>query len=296
MSVLDDADDRFDEAPAASIRLAHRFAALRAERRGGLVVYLTATDPDPETSLALLKGLPRAGVDVIELGMPFSDPMADGPVIQSASSRALKAGGSLAQTLAMVRAFRAEDDATPLVLMGYYNPIYSHGPERFATDAAAAGVDGCIVVDLPPEEADELAGHLKSRHIDFIFLATPTTDCARLPIVLEKASGFIYYVSIAGITGTASATQQAIAQAALRLRHQTSLPIAVGFGLNTPEQVAAVAGVADAAVVGSAVVRRLAAGLDAQGQARPGLVEDVLSFVHTLAAACRPASREETRP
>ncbi len=274
-------------AASASVRLERRFAALQTEQRGGLVVYIMAADPDPDTSLAILKGLPRMGVDVIELGVPFSDPMADGPVIQAASQRALKAGGSLSRTLAMARAFRTEDNTTPLVLMGYYNPIYIYGPERFAADAAAAGVDGCIVVDLPPEEANELAGILKARNIDFIFLATPTTDCARLPVVLEKASGFIYYVSITGITGTTSATRQAIGQAVLRLRHQTELPIAVGFGIKTPEQVTAVADIADAAVVGSAVVQHIAAGLDVAGQPRPGLVEEVLSFVNTLASACR---------
>ncbi|VBB69246.1 Tryptophan synthase alpha chain [invertebrate metagenome] len=268
-----------------SARLQRRLTALQARKRGGLVVYIMAADPDVETSMAILKGLPKMGVDVIELGLPFSDPMADGPVIQAASQRALKAGGSLVRTLEMVRLFRARDNVTPLVLMSYYNPIYVYGPQRFATAAAKVGIDGCIIIDLPPEEADELAEFLKAKSVDFILLATPTTDCMRLRYVLEKASGFLYYISIKGVTGTISATEKNICSSVLHLRKNTKLPIAVGFGINTPEQVAMVASIADAAVVGSAVVRRIAAGLDAKGHPRSGLVEEVLSFVEGLATA-----------
>lgn len=270
-------------------RIAGRFSALKAEGRAGLVTFITAGDPDRATAQALLDGLPAAGADLIELGMPFSDPMADGPAIQASSLRALNAGASLGTTLEMVRAFRVKDQLTPIILMGYYNPIHAHGVAEFCLEAAAAGVDGLIVVDLPPEEAEELAGPARGQGIDFIFLAAPTTDDARLPKVLASASGFVYYVSIAGITGTASASLEAIGGALARLRRHTALPLAVGFGLKTPAQVAAVGKIADAAVVGSAIVQKLADGLSPEAEATPGLVEGVLTFVGELAAGLRPA-------
>ena len=264
-------------------RLADRFAALKADGRAGLVTFVTAGDPDLATSQAILDGLPAAGADIIELGMPFSDPMADGPAIQAASLRALKSGAGLRTTLDMVARFRRKDSATPVVLMGYFNPIYVFGVEGFCSEAAAAGVDGLIVVDLPPEEAAELSGPARAAGIDVIVLTAPTTGEERLAQVLRGAGGFVYYVSIAGVTGTASAGVDAIAAAVARLRRHTSLPVAVGFGLRTAPQVAAVAKLADAAVVGSAIVERLAAGLDDQGRAGPGLVEGVLALVRTLA-------------
>ncbi|MCZ6483987.1 MAG: tryptophan synthase subunit alpha, partial [Alphaproteobacteria bacterium] len=245
---------------AAADRIAERFAGLRAEGRAGFVTFVTAGDPDFETSLAIVKGLPAAGADLIELGMPFSDPMADGPAIQASSQRALKAGGSLKRTLELVGAFRDGDDGTPVVLMGYYNPIYIYGVERFIDDALAAGVDGLIVVDLPPEEDEELCLPALEAGLHFIRLATPTTDEKRLPKVLTNTSGFIYFVSITGITGTKSVDSEAVAGAVSRLRESTGLPIAVGFGIKTPEQAAAIARVADAAVVGSALVNRIAEG------------------------------------
>ena len=272
-----------------SSRFDTRFARLRAERRGGLVTYLSAGDPDPDTALAILKGLPAAGADVIELGMPFTDPMADGPAVQASSLRALRAGISLRRTLDLVRAFRQEDGETPVVLMGYFNPIYRYGPETFARDAAAAGIDGLIVVDLPPEEDEELRIPAAAAGLSLVRLVAPTTDEARLPRVLGEAGGFIYYVSITGITGTASPSIESVAAATARLRRFTDLPIAVGFGIKTPEQAAAIAGVADAAVVGSALVQRVAANLDAEGRARPGLVEDVLGLVRDLAGGVRQA-------
>ncbi len=281
---------------AGSSRLQEIFATLRAENKGGLVVYVMAADPDVETSLAILRGLPRMGVDVIELGVPFSDPLADGPIIQRASQRALKAGGSLVRTLELARLFRTENNTTPLILMGYYNPIYVYGPERFAKAAAAVGIDGCIIVDLPPEEADEVIEFLKPRGIDFIFLATPTTDCARLHFILEKSYSFLYYVSLTGTTGSPSATQQAITQAIRRLRQKTELPLAVGFGIRTPEQVAAGARVADAVVVGSAVVQRIADGLDTNGRQKPGLVKEVFSWIKELALAAHTVSRKRGCP
>ena len=270
-------------------RIARRFAALKAEGRAGLVAFLTAGDPDRETSLALVRGLPGAGADLIEIGMPFTDPMADGPAIQAASLRALAAGMTLSGTLDLVRAFRTGDAETPVILMGYFNPIYRYGVARFLTDAKTAGVDGLIVVDLPPEEDEELCLPALAAGISFIRLATPTTDDARLPAVLRHTSGFVYYVSIAGITGTAAASDQAIIEAVTRLRGHTELPVAVGFGITSRDRAAAVAKVADAAVVGSAIVSRLAAGLDADGKARAGLVDDVLGFVRDLAAGVRGA-------
>ena len=270
-------------------RIARRFAALKGEGRAGLVTFLTAGDPDPETSLAVVKGLPAAGADLIELGMPFTDPMADGPAIQASSLRALKAGGRMTRTLDMVRAFREGDKATPIVLMGYYNPIYRYGNERFLADAKAAGVDGLIVVDLPPEEDDELCLPAKAAGIDFIRLATPTTDDRRLPAVLRNTAGFVYYVAIAGITGTRSAADADVTKAVTRLKRHTALPVAVGFGIRKPAQAAAVAAVADAAVVGSALVDRVAGNLDAAGRAKSGLKDDLLGLVAELAAAVKSA-------
>jgi tryptophan synthase alpha chain len=272
-------------------RIERRFAQLRQEGRAGLVAYLTAGDPDPDTSLALFEGLAGAGADLVEIGMPFSDPMADGPSIQAAGQRALKAGMTLRKTLAMVERLRTRDADTPLVLMGYYNPIYQYGAEAFARDAAAAGVDGAIIVDLPPEEDAELAGPARAAGLDIVRLATPTSDEARLPAIVTHASGFIYYVAIAGITGTRSATAASVQAAVARLRRFTELPVAVGFGIKNPLQAAEVAKAADAAVVGTALVDRLALNLDADGKAKPGLVDRVLADIRALAAGVRAARR-----
>ena len=262
-------------------RIVARFAALKAENRAALVSFIMAGDPDREISQAMLNGLPAAGADVIELGMPFTDPMADGPAIQLAAQRALAAGGSLRQTLEMVAAFRTLDSHTPIILMGYYNPIYAWGAEKFAADAARAGVDGLIIVDLPPEEAGELVPHLRASGIDFIVLTTPTSDDARLPVVLANASGFVYYVSIAGVTGTGSATTAAIQGAVTRIHGHTDLPVCVGFGIRTAEQAAEIACAAEGAVVGSAIVQVLAE----QGPA------PALALVRTLAAGVRGARK-----
>ncbi len=270
-------------------RIERRFAALRAEGRAGFVVYLTAGDPDPDTSYALFSRLKEAGADLVEIGMPFSDPMADGPAIQAAGLRALKAGATLRNTLAMVRRLRERDADTPFVLMGYYNPIYRYGAEAFARDAVAAGVDGAIIVDLPPEEDAELAGPARAAGLDIVRLATPTSDEKRLPTVVAHASGFVYYVAIAGITGTRSADAASVHAAVARLRRFTQLPVAVGFGIKTPAQAAEIAKVADAAVVGSALVDRLAANLDPDGKARPTLVNAVLGDISALAAGVRGA-------
>ena len=264
-------------------RIAARFAALREAGRAGLVPYLTAGDPDPDTSARLFAGLAAAGADLIEIGMPFSDPMADGPAIQEAGQRALKQGMNLRHTLALVRELRRVDDATPIVLMGYYNPIHRYGAEAFARDAVDAGVDGVIVVDLPPEEDGELTGPARAAALDVIRLTTPTSDEQRLPRIVEHASGFIYYIAITGITGTRSAASSDVAAAVARLRRFTDLPIAVGFGIKTPEQAAQVARIADAAVVGTTLVQRLAGNLDADNTARPGLVDAVLTDVRALA-------------
>src|SRR4051795_730143 len=272
-------------------RITGRFAKMREEGRAGLVIYLTAGDPDPETSLALFAGLAAAGADLIEIGMPFSDPMADGPSIQAAGTRALKRGMTLRKTLAMLRHLRERDPDTPYVLMGYYNPIYRYGAEAFARDAIAAGVDGAIIVDLPPEEDEELAEPARKAGLDIVRLATPTSDEARLPAIVTHASGFIYYVAIAGITGTKSAEAASVHQAVARLRRFTDLPVAVGFGIKTPAQAAEIAGTADAAVVGTAIVDRLALNLDPEGNAKPGLVEAVLGDVRALAAGVRSARR-----
>jgi tryptophan synthase alpha chain len=273
-------------------RIRRRFETLKGQGRGGLVTFVTAGDPDYETALAIVKGLPEAGADLIEIGMPFSDPMADGPAIQASSLRALKTGMTLKKTLALVTAFRAGDKDTPVVLMGYYNPIYRYGVDRFLTDAKTAGVDGLIVVDLPPEEDQELCLPALAAGVNFIRLATPTTDDERLPAVLANTSGFVYYVSIMGITGTRSAADTEIAAAVARLKRHTDLPVAVGFGIRTPEQAATVAGIADAAVVGSAIVDKIVASLDDHGKAKPALVKETLGFVAQLAQGVRSAHRK----
>ncbi|WP_018699371.1 tryptophan synthase subunit alpha [Amorphus coralli] len=270
-------------------RIDARFAALRSEGRAGLVTFLTAGDPDQAASQALLDGLPAAGADIIELGMPFTDPMADGPAIQAASLRALQAGQTVPKTLDMVRAFRRHDDATPIVLMGYFNPIHSYGRDRFLADAVEAGVDGLIIVDLPPEEDDELCLPALEAGLAFIRLATPTTDEKRLPKVLANTSGFVYYVSIAGITGTAAPDPARVAKAVDRIKAHTPLPVAVGFGVKTPEQAGEIAGAADAVVVGSALVSAVANSLDSGGKATAATAPAVLDLVRTLAEGVRAA-------
>ncbi|WP_319633496.1 tryptophan synthase subunit alpha [Pelagibius marinus] len=268
-------------------RIEKRFAAVKAEGRGALVTFVTAGDPDYDTSLEIVKGLPGAGADLIELGMPFSDPMAEGPPIQASSLRALKAGMTLNKTLDMVREFRKDDADTPIILMGYFNPIYSHGVDRFVKDAKVAGVDGLIIVDLPPEEDTELCLPALEAGIHWIRLATPTTDDKRLPVVLNNTSGFVYYVSIMGITGTAAVPTDHVREAVARLRRHTELPVAVGFGIRTPEQAATISGVADGAVVGSAIVDAVKAELDDNGKAKPGLAAKVLALVESLANGVR---------
>ena len=272
---------------ADSGRIRRRFETLESAGRGGLVTFITAGDPTYETSKEIVFGLPEAGADLIELGMPFSDPMADGPSIQAASLRALASGMKLARVLEMVREFRARDEDTPIVLMGYYNPIYSYGVEKFVAEARNSGVDGLIIVDLPPEEDEELCLPALNAGLNFIRLATPTTDDQRLPAVLSNTSGFVYYVSVMGITGTSSATDTAVKTAVERLHRHTDLPIAVGFGIKTPEGARAVASVANAAVVGSAIVDRIAGGLEANGKPKAGLVAGVLDYVGELAAGVR---------
>lgn len=279
-------------APAAdSGRIKARFEALKSAGRGGLVTFFTAGDPDPETSLEILRGLPGAGADLIELGMPFTDPMADGPSIQAAGQRALKHEIKLGRILDMVRRFRAEDADTPVILMGYYNPIFVYGVERFLADVRDCGADGLIIVDLPPEEDEELCIPALAAGVNFIRLATPTTDDKRIPAVLNNTSGFVYYVAITGITGTRAAAVDEVRPAVARLKRHTDLPVAVGFGIKTPAQAAEIASVADAAVVGSALVERVGANLDEDANAKPGLVEDVLGFVRSLADGLRSAKR-----
>ncbi len=266
-------------------RIDKKFAGLKREGRAGLVAFITAGDPDYDTSLAILKSLPKAGADIVELGMPFSDPMADGPAIQASSQRALAAGQTMKQTLAMVSAFRASDDTTPIVLMGYYNPIYVYPVDRFVADAAKAGVDGLIVVDMPPEEDAELRPQASEGGLNFIRLATPTTDARRLPAVLAQTSGFVYYVSIAGITGTKAPDLAEVAAHVGRIKAKTSLPVAVGFGVKSEEQVRAIARIADAVVVGSALVNAIAESLDAEGRATNATKGQVLGLVSRLAGA-----------
>jgi tryptophan synthase alpha chain len=272
-----------------------RFADLRSEGRAGLLPFITAGDPDLATSAAILKSLPGAGADVIELGMPFSDPMADGPAVQASSQRSLKAGTKLRDVLSMVGEFRKSDQATPIVLMGYFNPIYSYGVEPFIADAVAAGVDGLIIVDLPPEEDADFCIPAITAGLHFIRLAAPTTDKNRLPQVLANTSGFLYYVSITGITGTASPDMDAVSTQVARLRNSTDLPIAVGFGIKTPAQAEVVAGFADGVAVGSAIVNEIAANLDAKGKAKKGLVEKVSTLVQGLADGVRAAATSTRR-
>jgi tryptophan synthase alpha chain len=270
-------------------RIDARFAQLKKERRSAFVTFLMAGDPDPVTSLAILKAMPSAGADVIEIGMPFTDPMADGPSIQAAGLRALKAGMTLKKTLQMVRDFRRDDDTTPLVLMGYYNPIYIYGVDRFLADAKSAGVDGLIIVDLPPEEDTELCLPALKAGLNFIRLATPTTDDKRLPAVLANTSGFVYYVSITGITGAAAANAKAVAEAVARIKRHTSLPVCAGFGIRTPEAAQAIAERADGAVVGTALVDALRGSLDPDGRATVRTVNTVASLAASLAQGVKGA-------
>ena len=270
-------------------RIEARFAACAAEGRGALGVYISAGDPDLEPGQALMNGLPGAGADMIEFGMPFTDPMADGPAVQAAGLRALAAGMTQPKVLAMVRAFRETDADTPIILMGYYNPIYSYGVERFLDDAKAAGVDGMIVVDLPPEEDDELCLPSLRKGLAFIRLATPTTDDVRLPTVLNHTAGFVYYVSITGVTGTVDVPVEIVTRAVERLKRHTDLPVCVGFGIKTPAQAAAVAKVSDGAIVGSAVADTIKTSLDADGKATARTVPDTLAFVKSLADGVRGA-------
>jgi tryptophan synthase alpha chain len=272
-----------------SDRIDRCFARLREKNRAAFVPFITAGDPDRETSAALLRALPEAGADIIELGMPFSDPMADGPAVQAASLRALAAGTTLVDVLSLVADHRRHDPDTPIILMGYYNPIYSYGPERFLDDALAAGVDALIIVDLPPEHDDELCLPALARGVSFIRLASPTTDDARLPTVLNNTSGFVYYVSITGITGTKSADADQVSHAVDRLRQHTDLPIAVGFGIRTPDQAAAIARTADAAVVGSAIVSTVDSSLDKNGRATTQTVAQTIALVRDLAAGVHGA-------
>jgi tryptophan synthase alpha chain len=273
-------------------RIDARFAALRRGGRAGLITFVMAGDPDPDTSGAILKALPAAGADVIEIGMPFTDPMADGPAIQAAGLRALRTGQNLAKTVDLVRDFRSSDVATPVVLMGYYNPIYIYGVARFLADAKAAGVDGLIVVDLPPEEDTELCLPALRAGLNFIRLATPTTDDKRLPAVLANTSGFVYYVSITGITGAAAPDAGLVVEAVRRIKRHTDLPVAVGFGVRDAASAAAIAQGAEAVVVGSALVERVRLSLDAAGKATPATAAAVTALVAELAAGVRNARQQ----
>lgn len=266
-------------------RIAQRFADLKAQNRAGFVAFVSAGDPDYDTSLKILKGLPKAGADIVELGMPFTDPMAEGPAIQASYLRALKSGQTMAKTFAMVRAFREGDQTTPLVLMGYYNPIYSYGPEKFAREARACGVDGLIIVDLTPEEDQELREPAVAAGLDLIRLAAPTSDANRLKTIVAGASGFIYYVAITGPTGTKQVNPADVAVAVKRVKAATSLPIAVGFGIRSEVDAGAIAKIADAAVVGSALVAEIGRFVDATGRISAGVTEAVLSLVARLANA-----------
>jgi len=268
-------------------RIDKKFADLKSQGRAGLVTFITGGDPDYDTSLAILKALPGAGADIIEIGMPFSDPMADGPAIQASSLRALNAGQTMKKTLSMVREFRTKDDTTPIVLMGYYNPIYVYPVDRFVADAVEAGADGLIVVDLPPEEDEELRPAATAAGMNVIRLATPTTDAKRLPAVLSNTSGFVYYVSIAGITGTAAPDIDSVAAHVGRIKANTSLPIAVGFGVKTEDQVSAFARIAEGVVVGSALVSALAQSLDGEGKATEATKPELLGLVKRLSRVLR---------
>ena len=275
-------------------RIERRFAAVAKQGRAALVTFTMAGDPDADTSLTVLKALPKAGADVLEIGVPFTDPMADGPAIQASGLRALKSGQTLKKTLAMVRDFRNTDDDTPIVLMGYYNPIYVYGVDRFLADATSAGVDGLIVVDLPPEEDIELCLPALNAGVNFIRLATPTTDDKRLPTVLANTSGFVYYVSITGITGAAAPDAARVGAAVARIKRHCKLPVAVGFGVKTAAQASAIAQHADGVVVGSALVDALRATLDANNEATAGTVKAVTDLVAELAAGVRAAKRVES--
>lgn len=272
-------------------RIDARFAELKKQGRSAFVTFVMAGDPDPKTSLDIVKALPKAGADIIELGMPFTDPMADGPSIQAAGLRALKAGMTLKKTLEMVRGFRQDDDATPVVLMGYYNPIYIYGVEKFLADAKAAGVDGLIIVDLPPEEDDELCLPAMRAGLNFIRLATPTTDDKRLPAVLANTSGFVYYVAITGITGAAAPDSKTVGEAVARIKRHTKLPVCVGFGIRTPEAARAIAENANGSVVGTALVDALRGSLDAEGRATAKTVGAVADLVAALAQGVRGAKQ-----
>src|SRR5690349_13398312 len=274
-----------------STRIDARFAELAKEGRSAFVTYVMAGDPDPATSLDIVKALPKAGADVIELGIPFTDPMADGPSIQAAGLRALKGGMTLKKTLEMVRSFRKDDDVTPLVLMGYYNPIYIYGVDKFLIDAKAAGVDGLIIVDLPPEEDAELCLPAVKAGLNFIRLATPTTDDKRLPAVLANTSGFVYYVSITGITGSTGGETKTVGEAVARIKRHTKLPVCVGFGIRTPDAARAIAEKADGSVVGTALVDALRDSLDAQGKATAKTVPAVADLVASLAQGVRGAKQ-----
>jgi tryptophan synthase alpha chain len=274
-----------------STRIERRFAALKTEGRAALVTFTMAGDPDYATSLALAKALPKAGADVIEIGMPFTDPMADGPAIQAAGVRALKGGQTMIKTLDLVRAFRKDNDDTPIVLMGYYNPIYIYGVDKFLIDAKTAGVDGLIIVDLPPEEDEELCLPALKAGLNFIRLATPTTDDKRLPAVLNNTSGFVYYVSITGITGSAAPDAGKVSAAVARIKRHTKLPVAVGFGVRNAESARAIAAGADGVVVGSALVDVLRANLDSHGKAGPDTVKAVAALVSDIAGGVRSAKR-----
>jgi len=273
-------------------RIDARFDALKHEGRAGLITFVMAGDPDPVTSAEIVKALPQAGADVIEIGMPFTDPMADGPAIQAAGLRALHAGQNMVKTLALVREFRAGDATTPIVLMGYYNPIYIYGVARFLVDAKAAGVDGLIVVDLPPEEDTELCLPALQAGLNFIRLATPTTDDKRLPAVLANTSGFVYYVSITGITGAAAPDASRVSEAVKRIKRHTALPVAVGFGVRDAASAAAIARSAEAVVVGSALVEKVRTSLDAAGNTTPATVAAVTGLVAELAAGVRSAQQQ----
>jgi tryptophan synthase alpha chain len=272
-------------------RIDTRLADLKKQGRAAFVTFLMAGDPDPSTSLAIVEALPQAGADIIEIGMPFTDPMADGPAIQAAGLRALKAGMTLRKTLDLVRGFRKGDNATPIVLMGYYNPIYIYGVEAFLADAKAAGVDGLIIVDLPPEEDDELCLPAMKAGLNFIRLATPTTDDRRLPAVLANTSGFVYYVSITGITGSAAANVAQVSDAVARIKRHTPLPVCVGFGIRTPDAARDIARAADGAVVGTALVDALANSLDAEGRATSATVKAVADLTASLAQGVRGAAQ-----
>ena len=277
-------------------RIDARFAELAKQGRSAFVTFLMAGDPDPKTSLDILKALPKAGADIIEIGMPFTDPMADGPSIQAAGLRALKAGMTLKKTLEMVRGFRKDDDTTPLVLMGYYNPIYIYGVDKFLTDAKTAGVDGLIIVDLPPEEDTELCIPAMKAGLNFIRLATPTTDDKRLPAVLANTSGFVYYVAITGITGSASADSKVVGEAVARIKRHTKLPVCVGFGIRTPDAARAIAENANGAVVGTALVDALRGSLDAEGRATAKTVAQWPISWPRWRRACGGPNRPQNKP